>query len=312
MDYIVLDLEWNQGADRKEEKAKALPFEVIEIGAVRLDEKRNRKDSFHRIIQPVVYPRLYEITRQLVRLTQSDLEKGVTFAEAGKDFLEWCGKEYRFCTWGTSDLSVLQQNLDYFGVEYELEDPLFYYDIQQLYGIAFEQEQKVRNLKYAVTELKLPADRPFHGALQDAEYAAEVFARINPGLVSRYPALNLYRHPGKADQTVRVRYPEYCMTVSEKHDAREKVRQDRQMTQLYCCICGKKSKRIIPWFAEGGNTRGYYSLGQCRQHGYLKGKMMVKNPLPSEFFGIQTVRPVSEEEAERMSLRYRERQKRHK
>ena len=36
MNYIVLDLEWNQG--RKDSKnSKRLPFEVIEIGATKLD-----------------------------------------------------------------------------------------------------------------------------------------------------------------------------------------------------------------------------------------------------------------------------------
>ena len=38
--YIVLDLEWNQSPDGKEGTIDHFPFEIIEIGAVRLDEER--------------------------------------------------------------------------------------------------------------------------------------------------------------------------------------------------------------------------------------------------------------------------------
>ena len=34
--YIVFDLEWNQGKTVKEKNGKSLPFEIIEIGAVKV------------------------------------------------------------------------------------------------------------------------------------------------------------------------------------------------------------------------------------------------------------------------------------
>ena len=49
MNYIVLDLEWNQCPYGKGRENKKLPFEIIEIGAVKLNEKREIVDSF----QPV-------------------------------------------------------------------------------------------------------------------------------------------------------------------------------------------------------------------------------------------------------------------
>ena len=36
--YIVFDLEWNQSPKGKEGTVDHLPFEIIEIGAVKLDE----------------------------------------------------------------------------------------------------------------------------------------------------------------------------------------------------------------------------------------------------------------------------------
>ena len=39
--FIVLDLEWNQSPAGKEGSMNRLPFEIIEIGAVKLNEKSN-------------------------------------------------------------------------------------------------------------------------------------------------------------------------------------------------------------------------------------------------------------------------------
>ena len=47
MNYIVFDLEWNQCPYGKERENRRLPFEILEIGAVKLDEKW-RKDSSKR------------------------------------------------------------------------------------------------------------------------------------------------------------------------------------------------------------------------------------------------------------------------
>lgn len=56
MNYIVLDLEWNQSPHGKEGTIEHFPFEIIEIGAVKLDETFCEIGEFHRLISPVAYP----------------------------------------------------------------------------------------------------------------------------------------------------------------------------------------------------------------------------------------------------------------
>ncbi|MCI6795351.1 MAG: DNA polymerase III, partial [Lachnospiraceae bacterium] len=46
MNYIVFDLEWNQCPYGKNREVRELPFEIIEIGAVKLDADRNYVDSY--------------------------------------------------------------------------------------------------------------------------------------------------------------------------------------------------------------------------------------------------------------------------
>ena len=48
-----MDLEWNQHASRPNH---AIPHEIIEIGAVKLDRDLRLLDERQYIIKPVVYP----------------------------------------------------------------------------------------------------------------------------------------------------------------------------------------------------------------------------------------------------------------
>lgn len=54
MQYIVFDLEWNQSPTGRviaNENGSRIPFEIIEIGAVKLDENKNVISSFDRLIR---------------------------------------------------------------------------------------------------------------------------------------------------------------------------------------------------------------------------------------------------------------------
>ena len=55
MNYIVFDLEWNQSPGGKKYSNSRLPFEIIEIGAVKMNKKREPVDVFQRLIKPQVY-----------------------------------------------------------------------------------------------------------------------------------------------------------------------------------------------------------------------------------------------------------------
>lgn len=79
MNSIVLDLEWNQ-AQTRDREAPGLTFEVIEIGAVRLDEHGNQTDSFSCLIRPCVYTELFYRVREVVGISMKQLEaEGIPF-----------------------------------------------------------------------------------------------------------------------------------------------------------------------------------------------------------------------------------------
>ena len=56
--YIVFDLEWNQSPRGKVGKLPDLPSEIIEVGAVKLDENLETVSEFSRFVRPFIYKKL--------------------------------------------------------------------------------------------------------------------------------------------------------------------------------------------------------------------------------------------------------------
>ena len=75
MNYIVFDLEWNQEAEKKTEEPNLIPFEIIEIGAVKLNEKQEILDSFSALIQPQIYTTLDSKVSELIKHTMEELQE---------------------------------------------------------------------------------------------------------------------------------------------------------------------------------------------------------------------------------------------
>ena len=66
MNYIVLDLEWNQAQDSWDARSKMLAFEIIEIGAVKLNSRMEIVDTFHELVRPQVYESMHRVTEKLL------------------------------------------------------------------------------------------------------------------------------------------------------------------------------------------------------------------------------------------------------
>ena len=141
MDYIVMDLEWNQNPYGKNNNHPDIPFEIIEIGAVKVNDDLE------------------------VHLTMEELNSGEDFRKVIRNFLNWCGDDYIFCTWGSMDLTELQKNMKHYGMERILEFPLFYVDLQKMYSLCYEDGHIKRTLSYAVEELNIKEDEQFHRAI---------------------------------------------------------------------------------------------------------------------------------------------------
>ena len=81
MNYIVFDLEWNQSASGKRFVNKKIPFEIIEIGAVKLNRNMKEIDRFNELVRPKVYKNINKITGNIVHLDMNQLKNARPFSK---------------------------------------------------------------------------------------------------------------------------------------------------------------------------------------------------------------------------------------
>lgn len=303
MNYIVMDLEWNQGKETDQEKKK-IPFEIIEIGAVKLDESRRFVETFQRVIKPAIYLELFPITQNLVQIEPEELQSGVSFSEAVTDFFEWCGDSYIFCTWGNMDLVELQRNMDYYQITDYLTKAFRYYDAQKLFALQVEGRKNPKTLEYAVEYFKLEKTADFHRALYDAQYTAKIFQCLKEKLIKKYDSIDYYHNPKSIEEEIYVDYGNYAKYISREFATREEALNDPQIKELTCFVCGKPAVRKIDWFSN--NPKNYYCLGYCSRHGYLKGRIQMNRAGETRRFVVKITSRINREAAKKLKLRYDE------
>lgn len=302
MKYIVMDLEWNQGRLADSELQKRIPFEIIEIGAVKLREDRSVEDRFYRIIRPVLYTKLDEITQSLIHMEQQELMNGESFSDVISEFFEWCGSDYRFCTWGDVDLLELQRNMDYHGIDNKLTGVIKFCDIQKLFSLQEEGKKNPHTLEYAVDYYGIERQAEFHRALADAEYTVKVFQKIKPSYVDTFYSLDHYHNPKTQEEEVYAEFKTYSKFISREYNSREEIFRDRKMMQLHCFLCKRPVKKKINWF--GTNQKNYYCLGYCKDHGYLKGRIQINKGSENKRYAVKIVSRINKERAKDIKIRH--------
>ncbi|MBQ9414328.1 MAG: exonuclease domain-containing protein [Clostridia bacterium] len=178
MRFIVLDLEWNGSYSKK---AHGYFNEIIEIGAVALDDEMHPVDAFHRVIRPSVSKKLTNLVKELTHITPEELEEeGGSFAKTMRAFSKWAGEEAAVLTWSNTDLLVLLENYRFFHGIDRIPFMKWYADIQpycqRRMGVDTSQQM---GLSRACEALAISAeDSALHRAPDDAMLTAQVFMRL--------------------------------------------------------------------------------------------------------------------------------------
>lgn len=299
MDYIVLDLEWNQSSDVNKTEQK-LNFEIIEIGAVKLNSERIMISEFSSLIKPQVYLEMHKITSRLIHLQMQELEHGKPFTEVIDNFLNWCHEDYTFCTWGSLDLTEMQNNMVYFGIPSLSDKPLPFLDVQKLFSLAFEDGKSRKTLEYAVDFLHIAKDIPFHRAFSDAYYTAKVL-RLIPEEKLKNISFDLFNPPRCKENEVKVIFSNYAKYISRVFPDKTAALADKEVISSKCYICHKNLKKKIRWFTPNG--KHYYCVANCDKHGLMKGKIRIHKAEGEEVYVVKTTKFISEQEAEEIKER---------
>lgn len=243
MNYIVFDLEWNQPAswDAAITDPIYLSGEIIEIGAVKLNDQFQTIDELRLFVVPQYYPKMHKEVAALTGIHDKDLaEKGIPFPEAYARFVEWCGEEYAFMTWSMSDLPILIDNLLIHGMD--VSDLPECYDIQRIFSREIMRGETRYSLETALSLLREKGDSS-HDALHDARNTAKVCDH-----------LDLDQYLGEYTSKVFAEKPSGISYEKRRH-----VLNDPELRKFFCPWCGTPVQ-CEPWVSLSGVTHLGYGV----------------------------------------------------
>ena len=265
MDYIVLDMEWNQPWPGSPSARKVLPVqirgEIIQIGAVRVTEDQTVADEFQVLIRPKFYRSLNRRVSKLTGIKESRLKaEGIPFPEAMEQFQAWCGEDPVFLTWGFDDIAILRENLQLFELGTEWLGR--WYNAQMMFNAQTDGSTAQKALKTAMEIFGIEATRPAHDALGDAYHTALICAR-----------LDLKRGTNEYDQALKSHENGFhgaelpgCIARKVFYDYSDKRTALSAMAgeENICPICGSRMLGSR-WFAQPGHR--YMVLATCPEDG---------------------------------------------
>ncbi len=176
MDLVILDLEWNSGYCKKKQ---GFINEIIEFGAVKLNEQMEIIGQFSVFVRPDITKRLNRMVKELTQLSNDDLKNGASFPYAVSKFSKFA-KDCVILTWSTSDLDSLEVNCDYYNGTQTIPFLKYYADLQ-----AYCQDRMGLSghnqiaLQAAAEQLGIDTDDiPLHRAVGDSILSARCLKKL--------------------------------------------------------------------------------------------------------------------------------------
>ena len=265
MNYIVLDMEWNQPwpGTPSAKKVLSVPIrgEIIQIGAVRLTEDNQVADEFQILIRPKVYRKLNRRVSKLTGIKESRLKaEGIPFLDAMQQFRDWCGPDVVFLTWGFDDITILRENLRLFALEEDWTQQWF--NAQMIFNAQTDGSTAQKALKTAMEIFGIEATRPAHDALGDAYHTALICARLDlkKGAAEYDEALKSHENGFHGAELPGCIARKVFYDYADKRAALSAMAGEENI----CPICNSRMLGSR-WFAQPGHR--YMDLATCPEHG---------------------------------------------
>ena len=180
MNYIVLDLEWNQPVSKNISVYKKigdrLKFEIIQIGAVKMNENYEIVDEFNVFVKPKYYRKMHSKVKKLTGIDFNKVD-GMCFDCAIDKFKKWCGDNFVFLIWGNDDISVLNENLKFINLSTEWTKK--YYNLQFIAANELNLKNMQNSLKTVLDLMEISVEENLHNALNDAYYTALIATKLD-------------------------------------------------------------------------------------------------------------------------------------
>lgn len=294
MTYILLDLEWNAAYSRRHSK---FVNEIIQIGAVKLDDNLNFVDDISIMVHSQLTKKLSNRFKNLTNISNDEMLAGLSLFDAISKYNEWAGTDTLTMTWSTSDLYAIIENCKSFadGKMFNFEK---YVDLQ-----GFVQDYLHRNghefsgqisLKNAADLMKLTTDGlELHTARDDSFLSSQLLRAT----FDKNRLLSVAKDASKPEFYERLLFKPYNITSINDSCV------DKETLRFKCEKCGTYAKRKTKWVYK---NHWFSATFKCRRCGYcFNGRLAFKKhydcvvtkriTMPSKKFGEKNdkMQPVS-------------------
>ena len=182
MNYIIVDFEMNPVAVEYKEERKICRSEIIEIGAVIMNEHFLVLGEFKTLVKPQFNESIYKKYETLTGISTQMVSNAPTFAVAYELFVKWCesyGSQYEIHAWSENDYNQLVSEMtlkNYCNAE--MMKPLEHWHNFQIEYTEKLGLERIMSLEKALDYAAVTFEGHMHDALCDAKNTAELFAIV--------------------------------------------------------------------------------------------------------------------------------------
>lgn len=263
MSIVILDLEWN-GAYSK--RCRRFINEIIEFGAVKLDDDFNITDSFSELIKPQIGKKLSSHVEELTHISIEELKRSSnTFSHVLSEFARFLGDSL-LMTWGMSDVLTLVENYRYYYNSDELSFIKSYCDLQLYCEKMLDVYDKSKQLGLSSCAELLGIEQDgldLHRACTDARLSAECFKRL-------YNWEELNKYITAVDEIFYRRLTFKPSFITDINDSAV----DKSQFFFNCDKCGCEAVRKTKWENRNKSFRAFFECPECKKR--FMGRISVK------------------------------------
>jgi len=254
MTYILLDLEWNAAYSRRQGK---FVNEIIQIGAVKLDENLKFVDDISIMVHSQLTKKLSSRFKNLTHISNDDMLSGLYLKDAILKYNEWAGEDTVTLTWSTSDLYAIIENCKFFadGAIFKMEK---YVDLQgfvqdYLHRTGHEFKGQI-SLKTAADMLSLTTDGlELHTARDDSMLSSRLFKKT----FDKERLMRVWKDASTPEFYERLLFKPYNITSINDSAV------DKETLRFKCDKCGTYAKRKTKWVYKNHWFTANFKCRRC-------------------------------------------------
>lgn len=277
MQFVILDLEWN-GVYSK--RIKKYINEIIEFGAVKIDENMNIVDKFSMLIKPQIGKKICGKVEELTHISNDELtNSNNTFLHAAKMFKDF-SRECIILTWGITDISTLIENYDYYLKTKRLDFLESYINLQSYCEHCLDRVDPSKQMGLSAA-----------AELLNIEYGHDNLHRALDDSMLSYECFKLLYNKEKIKSFIKLADEEFYNRIAFKNvmitDLKNPLINKKELS-VNCSKCGKKAGLVGNWTVKNKSFRGKFHCKHCEYDFYGKVQFKLK------FDGVQVKKAVFE------------------